>query len=220
MVEFKSIKTRLLTSIILLPVAILLIIIGGVAYDLALIIVGGLLYKEAFDLLANKKTLLKKWFPYLVAYISVPLVSLIAIRNLKDGIDITLFLFFLVWVTDIAAFFGGKNIGGPKLLPKVSPNKTISGSATAIFAVIALAIMTFFFTDNISFFNLIASSIFLCIISQIGDLFESYLKRQLNAKDSGDIIPGHGGLFDRIDGLLFAAPFAYLIFGLINHGNL
>ena len=135
----------------------------------------------------------------------------------EDGFLAVVFLFAIVWATDVAAYFLGRLIGGPKLLPKVSPKKTwsgaISGLAAAVLAGIAVAKMAGL--SGLLSIALVAA--ILSFVAQAGDLFESQLKRKFGAKDSGHLIPGHGGLMDRLDGFVFAAAVAALI-GILRGG--
>lgn len=117
-----------------------------------------------------------------------------------EGQSAALYFMSFVWASDAAAYFFGRAIGGAKLLPKESPNKTWSG---AIAAVIACAICGYFASviEGVDHFAWIACGIAISIVAQAGDLFESGLKRRFKVKDSGWILPGHGGLLDRVDGL-------------------
>jgi phosphatidate cytidylyltransferase len=133
------------------------------------------------------------------------------------GLSAILFLFTVVWLTDIAAYCVGRAAGGPKLLPRVSPNKTWSGAiGGALASVIGGVVMA----KQFGIVNLMATglvALFLSFASQIGDLLESAIKRQFGAKDASGLIPGHGGLMDRVDGFLTAAAAAALI-GLARAG--
>ena len=122
-----------------------------------------------------------------------------------------LYLFLVVWSADTGAFFTGRLIGGPKLAPKISPNKTWSGFiGGAVFACIAGVLFAAWF-GHTSIPTVAALSIVLALISQGGDLGESFLKRFFGVKDTSGLIPGHGGVLDRLDGLVFAAIGAGLI---------
>jgi len=137
----------------------------------------------------------------------------------RAGTALVAFPLLLTWASDIGAFFVGRAVGGPKLIPSVSPGKTISGAlgglaATVVvswlyvrFALAPVALLTMTIPATILFGVLISIS------AQIGDLVESLLKREANVKDSSHLIPGHGGLLDRLDSLLFVLPMAYLLFG-------
>ena len=124
--------------------------------------------------------------------------------------SVILTLIILIWVNDSFAFFVGKNLGKRKLFESVSPKKTIEGFfGGVLFSLIAAFILSFF-CDFLSLTNLIVISLIASILGTAGDLVESKFKRQANTKDSGNIMPGHGGILDRLDSLLFVAPFVYL----------
>ena len=137
----------------------------------------------------------------------------------RAGTALVAFPLVLTWASDIGAFFVGRAVGGPKLIPSVSPGKTISGAlgglaATVLvswlyvrFALRPVALLTMTIPATILFGALIS------VAAQVGDLAESLLKREANVKDSSHLIPGHGGLLDRLDSLLFVLPVAYLLFG-------
>ena len=124
--------------------------------------------------------------------------------------SVILTLIILIWVNDSFAFFVGKNLGKRKLFESVSPKKTIEGFfGGVLFSLIAAFILSYF-CDFLSLTNLIVISLIASILGTAGDLVESKFKRQANTKDSGTIMPGHGGILDRLDSLLFVAPFVYL----------
>jgi phosphatidate cytidylyltransferase len=145
-----------------------------------------------------------------IVYIPVCLSYLVLIRNGDDGVSWTFFLLIVVFLGDTGAFYMGSYLGRHKLCPAVSPNKTIEGSVGGLAAnVCAGALFKIFFFPLLRW-NL-SILFFLCIgvAGQVGDLFESKFKRVAHIKDSGALLPGHGGFLDRIDALLFAAPVAY-----------
>jgi len=135
----------------------------------------------------------------------------------EHGFLAMVFLFAIVWATDIVAYFVGRSLGGPKLLPRVSPKKTWSG---AFGGTLAAMVLTIAIARTLSLSGLLALTllaVLLSVFAQIGDLFESFLKRKFGAKDSSQLIPGHGGLMDRLDGFVSAAVLAALI-GLTRGG--
>ncbi len=146
-----------------------------------------------------------------VIYIPVFLSFLVFIRNSPNGALWIIWLWLIIGASDTGAYYCGTYFGKRPLAPKISPNKTIEGAAGGLAAaVIAGSVFGLIFIPDISF---VMSFIFAFIASaagQIGDLFESALKRAGCIKDSGVILPGHGGLLDRIDGLIFAAPIALI----------
>jgi len=142
-----------------------------------------------------------------VLYVAVGMAGLMWLRDLPDsGLSLFLFVLFAIWATDIGAYAAGRSIGGPKLAPRISPKKTWAGLiggmvASALFGwLVALAFGAA--RPDIA----LAVGAATAVVGQAGDLFESAVKRRYNVKDSGQLIPGHGGILDRIDGLLAAAP--------------
>jgi phosphatidate cytidylyltransferase len=128
------------------------------------------------------------------------------------------FLFAIVWGTDAAAYFAGRLIGGPKFMPHISPSKTWSGTGVGIVTGALIGLGFLAIAARYSQFDAIAPSfallflgLILAAVSQLGDLFESWMKRCFGAKDSGSLIPGHGGLMDRVDGFIATAVFAAIL---------
>jgi phosphatidate cytidylyltransferase len=146
-------------------------------------------------------------------------LSLLWLRVQPDhGFGDTLFLVAVVWGTDIGAYLVGRVIGGKKLAPKISPGKTWSGSIGGL-AAGALAGAVAVGAQNGNFWLALAFGGALSIAAQAGDLLESAIKRKLGVKDSGGTIPGHGGLFDRLDGFLAASPLAVILLGFLQGGG-
>ena len=148
------------------------------------------------------------------AYVALPGVALVWLRTQPDGAAIVLLVMLTVWSSDTGAYAAGRWLGGPKLAPRVSPSKTWSGAigglaaaclVGAVFGAAHVVRMLHGMTET----ALVASV--LGIASQAGDLGESWAKRRFGVKDSGRLIPGHGGLLDRVDGLMAAAPAAALL---------
>ena len=128
-----------------------------------------------------------------------------------SGGDLLLFLFAILWVGDSAALFVGKAIGKHKLAPSVSPNKTVEGFIGGLAGAVVVGVIMYIWKFNIiAWYHIMLIAIGCSIFGQLGDLVESMWKRSLNIKDSSNIIPGHGGILDRFDSLLFAAPFMYI----------
>lgn len=146
-----------------------------------------------------------------VVYVGGGLGFMLLVVCQEGGRFMLLFIFSVIWFGDIAAYYVGKNLGTHLLAPKVSPGKTIEGAVGGIAGSLAggLAAWAWFYNEISLTHSLIV--IVICgIIGQFGDLAESILKRSAGVKDSGTLIPGHGGLLDRIDSLMFAAPAFYL----------
>ncbi len=146
-----------------------------------------------------------------VVYVPLLLSFIILIRHSADGATWVFFLVFLVFIEDTGAYYAGTYLGRHKLLPSVSPGKTIEGALGGLSASIAIGIVfKLLFLPELPLGLCFLISITVGIIAPAGDLFESVLKRVGKIKDSGTIMPGHGGILDRIDALLFAAPVVYL----------
>ena len=152
------------------------------------------------------------WQPGGLFYAGLSAISLSAIRGEDSlGFIAMLFVFVVVWATDILAYFVGRAIGGPKLAPRISPGKTWSGAigGTVAGVIGGLLVAMAHFQDVGIWVGLVALT--LSIASQIGDLFESFIKRRFGVKDSSKLIPGHGGVMDRVDGLVFACFAAFFL---------
>ncbi len=208
-----NINQRYLSAIILLPLTFLIVIMGGALFNIAILIISLILISEFINLTnIAKKFNDKKSFFITSFYIAIPAALIVDMRYSDNGIETILYILTIVFITDSSAYFGGRYFKGIKLAPKISPNKTISGALIALLSTLIFAFFSYFLTSNLSFWYFIIISIFISIASQIGDLTESYIKRQIGVKDSGDLIPGHGGLFDRLDGILPAIIVGYIFF--------
>jgi phosphatidate cytidylyltransferase len=163
---------------------------------------------------AKRRTWIAAGVPYAGALGVAPIVLR---SDNGEGFLAVIFLFAVVWTTDIAAYFAGRAIGGPKLMPRVSPNKTWSGAIGGTLAAVVVALALAKVTALTGLFAIAMLAVILSICAQGGDLFESFLKRRFGAKDSGHLIPGHGGLMDRLDGFVTASVVAALI-GLLRGG--
>jgi phosphatidate cytidylyltransferase len=147
-----------------------------------------------------------------LAYAALPAFALVWLRSdALLGAAAVIYLFAVAWTTDTASYAAGSLIGGPKLAPKISPQKTWSGFIVGLLAPALVGIAFAFALKNTSGLRLALLSVGLAAACQIGDLAESWVKRRFGVKDMSQLIPGHGGLLDRVDGLLFAAILAALI---------
>ncbi len=151
-----------------------------------------------------------------VAYVGLPVIALIWLRGADPfGALAILFVFVIVWTTDTFAYLCGRMIGGPKLWPAVSPGKTWAGTIGGLaFAALAGLLFAGLITSPTAPLALAATAIGLSIVSQIGDLAESALKRAFAVKNASGLIPGHGGFMDRMDGIVTAASLAALLAAL------
>lgn len=157
-------------------------------------------------LLIDGNTRARVWVGFGTLYAGLPTVALVWLRlDGGGGLAVVIWLFLLVWATDIGAYAAGRTIGGPKLMPRISPNKTWAGLLGGMASAALTGLGTALWLDMPSAMPLIAASALLAVVAQAGDLGESWVKRRFGVKDSSTIIPGHGGLLDRVDGLLTAA---------------
>jgi phosphatidate cytidylyltransferase len=152
------------------------------------------------------------WAALGVLYAAVLGMALVVLRAEPSfGLKAVLFVLSVVWATDTAAYFVGRAIGGPRLWPAVSPGKTWSGAVGGAFAGTAAGLVTAIASGVTATIALGAVALGLSIFSQLGDLFESAVKRRFGVKDSSHLIPGHGGMMDRVDALVFAVSAAALV---------
>jgi len=139
-------------------------------------------------------------------WLGLPSLALIWLRMSEQGMLVVSLLFLSVWSCDTGAYFAGRGIGGPKLAPRISPKKTWAGLFGGMLAAAGASGLLAVFAGFGSFVVFSLLGAVLALISQFGDLAESSVKRRFKVKDSGTLIPGHGGILDRVDGLLFASP--------------
>jgi phosphatidate cytidylyltransferase len=148
-----------------------------------------------------------------IFYVCIPIMALIFLRQQEPahfGLLLAFWALSLVWATDIGAYFAGRAIGGPKLAPRISPSKTWAGLGGGVLAALVLVFVLHRFAGLP--IQLAAASGLLAAAAQLGDLFESAMKRRAGVKDSGNLLPGHGGVMDRLDGVATAAPLAALLY--------
>ncbi len=147
------------------------------------------------------------WLSVGVLYVGMGPALLVWMRNAhENGLVFVLFLFACVWAADTAAFFAGRTIGGPRLAPQCSPNKTWAGFVGGVLGAGLVGLVMAVVFELPFLVGAAVLGAVLGVVAQLGDLFESWIKRRAGAKDSGTLIPGHGGVLDRLDGLLFATP--------------
>lgn len=207
---------RLLSALILAPITLLVIHTGGVTYELAIILVGALMASEWAKMLSgasfkpNSISSSIGWLAFGFIYVFTPCTCLLFLRSLPEGETIIFWLVLSVWATDTGAYFFGITLKGPKIAPMISPKKTWAG---LIGAIICSTAVGYLFSESLYDlkFNIIVVSAILALVAQIGDFFESAIKRYFRVKDSGNLIPGHGGILDRIDGLITASIFVTLL---------
>lgn len=206
----QELKKRVLSSLLLFPVIWIIIIKGSIFFNLFLIISLIIALYEWYSM--SKK---KIYYYFGVFFLIFSFYTIYKVYNFNDSYLNFLFIFLTCIATDIGGYIFGKLLKGPKLV-SISPNKTYSGVIGGyIFSIMLLTIFlnqTYFSFEKLD--NLYITYIMIFIISsisQLGDIFVSYFKRLSNVKDTGKLIPGHGGLLDRADGMIFAYPIYYLM---------
>ncbi len=200
-------KQRIISALVLLPIALMAIFYSKDLFLFLAISVAILMTSEWLDM-SKEMDDQKKWRLIGFIYIAIPVYSVIKLRNYN--VEILFWMFAVIWSTDIFAFFAGKTLGGAKIAPTISPNKTWSGLIGGILASMIIGFLSsFMFAGGTLFFILLSA--FLSIIEQLSDLLESKFKRIFGVKDSGNIIPGHGGILDRLDGMMLLSPVVLLI---------
>jgi phosphatidate cytidylyltransferase len=164
----------------------------------------------ALAVLQNRR--LRLWVLSGVPYAGLPAMAFVLLRGESEaGMLTIMWLFAVVWAADICAYFAGRLIGGPRLASRISPKKTWAGLWGALAGGIGVGIAVGYAAGASNLFFLGALGGMLAIVEQLGDLFESALKRHYGIKDSGRLIPGHGGVLDRVDGLVAAALFLAIV---------
>jgi phosphatidate cytidylyltransferase len=210
--DVTELQTRVISAAVLAPVAIAALVVGGLPFTAFVALVAIIGFWEWTTIVGARIA----WMAFGVVYLALPAAGLILLRQAVPpvGWASILLLLTVVWATDIAAYFAGRTFGGPKLWPRVSPKKTWSGALGGLAAALIAGGAVAALTGAGGFWLGVVLAAPLSIAAQAGDLFESAVKRRFGVKDSGTIIPGHGGVLDRVDGLLGAAALALLLAAL------
>jgi phosphatidate cytidylyltransferase len=201
-----SLRLRITSALVLAPLVLGAVYWGGWPFNILIGLMVLILASE-WSRIVGKRV---GWMMFGLFYITFTCWAVWRLRMDPEWGRLTMFwLLAVVWGADIGGFVFGLNLGGPKLAPRISPNKTWSGflGGTLTAAVGGWAVVYFVLNgaDYQVGWHIAAFSAAIAVVSQMGDLFESSIKRRFDVKDSGTIIPGHGGMFDRVDGLLAAA---------------
>jgi phosphatidate cytidylyltransferase len=202
-----NLALRIVSAAVLAPVAIFVTYWGGWPFAVFWVVAALAVLWEWTRLVEGPVWIVCGFF-----YAGVMLAAPLILRHdAQFGLLATVLLFSIVWATDILGYFAGRTFGGPKLMPAVSPKKTWSGALAGTLAamIVAVLVAKLFGTFNTAAIASIA--LLLSVCSQGGDLLESWIKRQFGAKDASQLIPGHGGVMDRLDGFWAAALVACLI---------
>lgn len=220
-----TLTKRILSALVLGPIAIAAAWFGGWAFYALMAVVFGIAIQEWSRLSIRNGRMNWGLFAAGVAYVGLACFCAVWLRDHENwGFYLILYVLLAVWACDIGAYTAGRLIGGPKMAPKISPNKTWSGLIGGCIAsvVVVMSYDAWLGTrtgspviEHFSYFFQFLLGLLLAVVGQLGDLLESSLKREAGVKDSGNIIPGHGGVLDRIDALLITIPiFALTIYYL------
>ncbi len=223
--DMKALRTRILSALVLIPVVIYIVIVGGWPFYIMLAILAAITAYEWVYIARHTRGALfhSAWG---AVYLLIGFGACVMIREYY-GVGSSIMFLLMVWSADIGAFFCGQIIGGKRLAPSISPNKTISGfvGGAVISAIVGMIFFTVSMIVNPQFeFSIVpilfagVIGVIVGIVGQAGDLLESKIKRMAGVKDTGTIIPGHGGLLDRVDSMLMAAPVFYMIYSFFSFG--
>lgn len=254
--KWSDLSVRVISALVLIPVAIAAVWFGGYWYSVFIILMGIMVAREWTNIvhdnderqflfhvaaaliagtisLGEISFLLIPWLASLgctllsrkswtvwkvigVPYVALPILAFMVLRSDPNwGLKAIIWCMAIVWTADTAAYFAGRIIGGPKLAPKLSPKKTWAGLGGAVVGA-ALASMVFSYFNALAYWPLAALAAQFALAEQAGDILESAVKRHHNIKDSGNLIPGHGGVLDRVDGLL-AVVFIAAVMGYVHY---
>jgi phosphatidate cytidylyltransferase len=187
-------------SVAIAPGVVAVGAVWGVIPALVIVAVGVVLIGASANLGSARYPI---WLAAGVAYVGMPCLAMAWLRAMPgDGLAALLWVLALVWATDTGAYVAGRGIGGPKLAPRISPNKTWAGLMGGMVAAAMVGLAASFLVHDVSAWITVPLSAALAVVEQAGDLFESAVKRHFGVKDSSHLIPGHGGVLDRVDGLL------------------
>lgn len=193
---------RILSSIVILFIFSFATYFSDLSFYLLIFSIAVLSSFEWYNLTQGNRIL----YIFALLLIALPNASLIYLYNLSQGKCVLVWLILTIWSIDITAYLFGKNFGGAKICPIISPGKTWSGLLGAILAGIVCTIFGSIFLGLFSVFYSPIVGLAIAILAQLGDFTESLIKRVYNVKDSGSMIPGHGGVLDRMDSFIFTAP--------------
>lgn len=209
-------RLRVASAVVLAPLTLAIAYAGTPYFELLVIAGAAVLLTEWRTMTAGVGGWRALWWGFGILYVALPCFALVWLRTEGQmGRETLMWLFAVVWSADTGAYLAGRAVGGPKMAPVISPNKTWAGLIGGVLSagIVGAAVAAAFAGDGGLTRPLAAAGFSAAIgfIAEMGDLLESGLKRRLAVKDSGRLIPGHGGLFDRVDGLLAAAVASALI---------
>ncbi len=213
---------RAVSAVVMIAVAGVAIWLGGLVFTaFAAAVALGVLWEwnRLASRIAQSGAARALWLLGGIVYVGVAVWNLVSLRDSGDGLISVTSLILLIIAIDVGAYASGRTFGGPKIAPGISPNKTWAGYYGAVAAVFLLVAPWWYrgadgeWSAPVGLFYVLLFALTVAAVAQAGDFFESWMKRRAGVKDSSDLIPGHGGLFDRVDGLL-----AVLFVGVVVHG--
>ena len=207
--KFSGLPTRIISATALAALVLAVLWAGGFLFTMLVVLAALQMLREWDGLTENEEA---SWRVLGLFYVAIPSACLLWLRS--QNIAFVFYILFVVWATDIGAYFSGRIIGGAKLAPSISPNKTWAGLGGGMTAAGIIGGLSHLFSPYpTTIWGAISLGVILAALAQASDLFESWLKRKSGVKDSSSLIPGHGGLLDRVDGLIFTLPlFAFLAY--------
>jgi phosphatidate cytidylyltransferase len=221
-VAASNLVLRIVSAIVLAPIAVAAVYAGGWPFTIFWAIAAIAVLWEWSTMVGRDRSLSggkrSVWLIAGAGYAAVVFAAPLALRlDARFGLFAIVFLFAIVWTTDIAGYFTGRAVGGPKLAPAISPKKTWSGAIGGPGVAVLVAILAARWVGTFNLVAIAGVALLLSVVSQIGDLFESAMKRHFGVKDSSRLIPGHGGVMDRLDGF-WAAVLVAAVIGLARGG--
>jgi len=208
-----NLTLRIASAVVLAPLAIGTACFGGIPFALLWSVAAAAVLWEWVALVTGPA-----WRLAGIPYAAVLALAPILLRaDAGFGLFAILYLFAIVWATDICGYFAGRAIGGPKLAPAISPKKTWSGAIAGVVAAVVAALLVAQWFGAAKFGPIAGIALLLSVMAQCGDLFESWIKRRFGFKDASQIIPGHGGVMDRLDGF-WAAALVGAVIGIARGG--
>lgn len=208
-----NLALRIVSAAVMAPLALLAAYLGGWPFALFWGLAAGAVLWEWTTLVTGAG-----WIVGGIGYSSVMLAAPVLLRSGEDyGFVAIVLLFAIVWTTDIFGYFAGRAFGGPKLMPAISPKKTWSGAIAGTLGAMIVAVLVVSVAGGFDKTAIAMIALLLSVVAQLGDLLESWIKRKFGAKDASQLIPGHGGVMDRLDGFWAAALIGCLI-GLLRGG--
>jgi phosphatidate cytidylyltransferase len=221
-VAASNLVLRIASAIVLAPIAVAAVYAGGWPFAIFWAVAAAAVLWEWSTMVGQDRSLSdgkrSVWLVAGAGYAAVVFAAPLVLRlDTQLGLFAIVFLFAIVWTTDIAGYFAGRAVGGPKLAPAISPKKTWSGTIGGTCGAILVAVLAARWAGTFNLAAVAGIALLLSVVSQIGDLFESAMKRHFGVKDSSRLIPGHGGVMDRLDGF-WAAVLLSAVIGLVRGG--